>query len=104
MDSRIPYVAATLFRDRVSIHTGEATENNLGETLAKKYVSTMCSNGFAIQKITKQNLDDFLKSNMNGKNYPIDIRYFYVVWVDYYPSIEDLNAAMEELCGDQWVI
>ena len=101
MDSRIPYVAATLFRDRVSIHTGEARENNLGETLAKKYVSIMCANGFAIQKITQQNLDEFLKSNMNGNKYPIDIRYFYVVWVDYYPSIEDLNTAMEELYGDQ---
>jgi hypothetical protein len=101
MDSRIPYIAATLFRERMSIHTGEATENNLGETLAKKYVSIMCANGFAIQKITKQNLDEFLKINMNCKNCPIDIRYFYVVWVDYYPSIDDLNAAMEELYGDQ---
>jgi hypothetical protein len=101
MESRIPYVAAIMFRDRVSIYTGEATENNLGETLAKKYVLAMCANGFEIQEITKQKLDDFLKSNMNGKNYPIDIRYFYVVWTDYYPIIEDLNTAIEKLYGDQ---
>lgn len=101
MSTRIPYVVATLFRERVSIRTGEATENNIGETLAKKYVSAMCANGFEVQKITKQNLDDFLKSNMNGKNFPIDIRYFYVVWMDYYPSIEDLNTAMDELYGDE---